>query len=139
MAQKRDGDGTILTVFAFLYTGLLMVALALTAYKELLNSSYIWFIFTSVPLPVLTVLAEGDGVLPVVFFAGICGLLDLVNFIMILVNWIQQGSFYLGLGAVDGGWFGLWVLILDLVAFMATTGLIIYFLLKSRSKASKYL
>jgi len=139
MAGKREGDALILTIFAFLYTGLLMVAFALTAYRQLLDSSYVWFVFTSIPLPVLAVLAEGDGILPVVFYAGICALLDLINLILIFINWAQQGSFYLGLAAVDGGWFGLYVLIADLLAFIVTAALIIYFLLKSRKLASKYL
>jgi hypothetical protein len=139
MAGKREGDALIITIFAFLYSGLLMVAFALTAYRELLNTAYIWYVFTSIPLPLLTVLAEGDAILPVVFYAGICVLLDLVNLILITINWVQQGSFYLNLSAVTDGWFGLGVLIADLLAFMVVGILIIYFLLKSRKLASKYL
>jgi hypothetical protein len=139
MPPRHNSESLFLNVFAFLYTGLLMVALALTAYRELLNTAYIWFTFTAIPLPTMVVLAGGDGTLPVVFYTGLCGLLNLINLIIIFVNWAQQGSFYLNLGAVDNGWFGLYVLIADLLAFMVTSGLIIYFLLQVHKQANKFL
>jgi hypothetical protein len=139
MPTKRESEGHYVVIFAFLYTALLMIALALTTYRELLETAYIWFIFSSVPLPVFVVLAEGDGILPTVFFTGICGLLDVVNLIIITVHWVQQGSFYLGLAGVSGGWFGLWALVLDLLVMIITDCFMIYFLLKSRKQANKYL
>jgi hypothetical protein len=137
MPPKREGEALFLNIFSFLYAGMLFLAFALTAYRELLDSRYVWYILSGIFLPPIAVIAEGDGILPTVFFAGLCGLLDLVIFIILIVGWIQQGSFYLNLSANDA-WFGLYALLALLIILIATSGLLIYFLLKSRKPASKY-
>jgi hypothetical protein len=136
MPTKVHGENFILNVFSFLYTALLLVAFALSTYRNLLDSGYVWYILSGLFLPTTTAIAEGDAILPTVFFTGLCALLDLAILIVILIGWIQQGSFYLNLMGSTGA---LWVLVLDLAAMIIVSGLLIYFLLKVRKQANKYL
>lgn len=109
----------IFDTLAFFYVALLMIAVALTAYTQLLDTLYIWFLLMcfGVPPAAYSVLLHRDEPRYVfcLIYIIVCILLNFVSFLIIVIQWAQQGSFYLGLGSVTGGIGALVVLIADLV------------------------
>lgn len=112
----------IFDTLAFFYVALLMIAVGLTAYTQLLDTLYIWFLLLcfGVPPASYSVLLHRDEPRYVfcLMYIIVCILCNFVSLLIITIQWAEQGSFYLGLGSVTGGIGALIVLIGDLIVLI---------------------
>jgi len=110
---------------------LLVVQFALAAYRELLESHYVWFIVWAIPLPLFVRLSSSaDGVVYSIIYTIGCLIAIAILLILIGVNWGREGSFYLGLSGVDGGFAALYILIIALSLQLITGSVIVTLLAK---------
>lgn len=109
-----------------------IVAVGLSAYRELLATHYLLFLLASLYVPVLMPIALSLGP-NTRAFAAVWSIASLVAalaaFIVITVQWSTKGHAYLGLEDVSGGWAALIALLASLVAIAATEGLLAYLML----------
>ena len=107
---------------AFFYVALLMIGFALTAYSQLLDTLYIWFLLPGIGVPpaCMSVMLHRDEPRYVfcITYIVVCILANITSLLIITVQWGQQGSFYLGLGSVQGGTAALVILIADLAVLI---------------------
>jgi len=110
---------------------LLVVQFALSAYRELLESHYVWFIVWAIPLPLFVRLSNSaDSIVYSIIYTIGCLIAVTVLLILTGVNWGREGSFYLGLSGVDGGFAALYILIIALSLQLVTGSIIVALLAK---------
>jgi hypothetical protein len=126
---SREELEQYLNLAALAYAMLLVVQFALSAYRELLGSHYVWFIVWAIPLPLFVRLSNStDSIVYSIIYTIGCLISATVLLILISVNWGREGTFYLGLSGVDGGFSALYILIAAL-GLELVTGIVIVALL----------
>ena len=129
----RDDLGLFLNLTALAYSMLLIIQFALSAYRELLDSHYVWFIVWAIPLPLFTRLVKDDSfdaLVYTVIYAIVCLLAVVILLLLIFINWSNEGSFYLGLSSVDGGFTALWTLVVTLLLELVAGGIAVTLLVR---------